>query len=90
MYPQMILRLIESCEHAARGGVPGTEVRDRLLPEKVQRLLQNIVAQDFLEWVRSDPDYGSYYREVEQSGVGAKPSEAAAMILEAIVLDALE
>ncbi|MBI4455487.1 MAG: hypothetical protein HY644_06270 [Acidobacteria bacterium] len=90
MYPQLILRLIESCEHAVAGGVCRDEVRNHLLPEKVKHLLKSLLAQDFLDWARNDPDYRTYYEEMEKSGLCAQPTEAAAMILEAIVLDAIE
>ncbi len=90
MYPQLVLRLIQSCEEAAQAGVCREEIRNRLLPEKVQHLLKTVVPRDFLEWVRIDPDYSYYFKELQQSGVGIEPREAAAMILEAIVLDAIE
>ncbi|HEV8132586.1 MAG TPA: hypothetical protein VGQ81_15175 [Acidobacteriota bacterium] len=90
MYPQLILHLIQSCEEAATAGVCQPEIRNRLLPDKVQHALKTIVARDFVEWVSQDPDYRYYYRELQQSGISANPREAAAMILEAIVLDAIE
>ena len=90
MYPQLILHLIESCEEAARAGTCREEIRNRLLPEKVARLLESLPAGDFMEWVRQDPDYGYYYRELQQTGISAAPAEAVAMILEAIALDALD
>ena len=90
MYPQLILRLIESCEDASAIGICRQEIRNRLLPEKVRRLVTNLAAGDFLDWVGKDPDYCYYSEELRQSGISAEPGEAAAMILEAIVLDALE
>ena len=89
MYPQLILRLIESCEDAAQAGICREEIRNRLLPEKVQHLLKTMAPADFLEWVGIDPDYSYYFKELQHSGVGLQPREAAAMILEAIVLDAI-
>jgi len=89
LFPQLILRLIQSCEDAAGAGVCRDEIRNRLIPERVRRVFKTVVPKDFLEWVQEDPDYGYYYRELEQLGVGGNPAEAAAMILEAIVLDAL-
>ncbi|MBI2821093.1 MAG: hypothetical protein HYX74_02610 [Acidobacteria bacterium] len=90
VYPQLILRLIETCEQAARAGVCREEICGSFLPEKVERLVRNLAAQDFLEWARNDPDYSFYYNEVEHAGLAARPAEAAAMILEAIAMDALE
>jgi hypothetical protein len=46
-------------------------------------------AVDFLRWVQEDPKYRIYYFEIQESGICAKPKEAAAMILEAIVLEVL-
>jgi hypothetical protein len=89
MYPQLILKLIQSCEEAAHAGISREEIRNRLLPEKVQHLLKTLAAADFLEWVGLDPDYSYYFKELQHSGVGLQPREAAAMILEAIVLDAI-
>jgi hypothetical protein len=90
MYPQLILRLMESCEQALNQGADREEVRSRLLPAMARRALRQVQARDFLQWAETDPDYGQYCREVQACGLGSSPVETAQMILEAIVLDALE
>jgi hypothetical protein len=45
---------------------------------------------DFLNWVKEDREYALFYFDVQESGVCAKPRETAALILEAIIVDALE
>jgi len=90
MYQQMILRLIESCEAEAGRGRTREQIREQWLPEKVRHLVVNMAPRQFIEWVRDDPDYRDYFFEVQDSGVCAKPAEAAALILETIVLDAID
>jgi hypothetical protein len=90
MHKEKILRLIERCKAAQSAGVPPNEIRDRVLPEELQRVMKEIEFQSFLDWVKEDREYSYYYYDAQQSGVCAKPAEAAAMILESIALDALE
>ena len=77
----MIQGLIEDCSNAA------PEIRDRVMREQIERLVNELDAQSFLEWIKEDRDYSYYYFDVQQSGVCAKPREAAALILEAIAVD---
>jgi hypothetical protein len=63
-------------------------IRFEVLPELVKPLLAS--PDVFLRWVKEDSQFSFFYFEVQESGVCAKPSEAAAMILEAIVVEALE
>lgn len=86
----MILRLIEICKAAERAGVMRNEIRNRVLPDETRRLMKEITAEDFLEWIKEDREYSYYYHDAQQSGVCAKPREVAAMILESIALDELE
>lgn len=88
MYRRHILELIEKCLQAQQAGYSLEDIRLEVLPELTKPLLESPVI--FLNWVIEDRDYSVFYFEVQESGVCAKPSEAAAMILEAIVLDALE
>jgi hypothetical protein len=90
MSRDILLRLIEGCEEACRAGVSLAEIRGEVLPEKIRLLLKDIPPQEFLEWVKEDREYGYYYYDAQQSGACAKPAEAMALILEAIVMDALE
>ncbi|HET8674689.1 MAG TPA: hypothetical protein VFO63_02790 [Blastocatellia bacterium] len=90
MYRQMIQGLIESCSNAARAGVTDYEIRNRVLREQIERLLDGLDAQSFLDWIREDREYSYYYFDVQQSGACAKPREAAALILEAIAVDNIQ
>jgi hypothetical protein len=90
MQREMIVRLIEKCKIAERAGATREETRGSVLPDEINRLMGETAAQDFLEWVKEDREYSYYYYDAQQSGVCAKPLEAAAMILESIALDALE
>ena len=47
-------------------------------------------ARAFLDWIKDDREYATFYYDAQQSGVCAKPREAAALILEQIALDAIE
>lgn len=87
MYRRMIQELIESCKTAARAG---NEIRQQILPDKIARLINGLDAQDFLDWIKDDREYSYYYYDAQQSGVCAKPREAAALILEAIISDNIQ
>jgi hypothetical protein len=56
-------------------------------PDEIERLVNSLDAQGFLDWVKGDREYSYYYYDAQQSGACAKPREAAAAILEAIALD---
>jgi hypothetical protein len=86
MSRETILLLIERCKAARAAGASLEDMRERVLPAEFDK----IAPQDFLEWVKDDREYCWYYYDAQQSGVCAKPAEAAALILESIVLDALE
>jgi hypothetical protein len=88
MYRQQILELIEKCRVAEGAGLGLNDIRFASLPELIKPLLES--PEDFLRWVKEDRDYSYYYFDVQESGVCAKPVEAVAMILEAIVIDTLE
>jgi hypothetical protein len=88
MYHRQILELIEKCRMAGGNGVRLKEIRLDILPELIKPLLENSV--DFLNWVKEDREYALFYFDVQESGVCAKPRETAALILEAIIVDALE
>ena len=58
--------------------------------ERVSTLLAGLDARSFLTWVEEDPLYSSYYYDVHESGACSKPREVAALVLEAIAVDAIE
>jgi len=82
--------LFESCINAARAGVSDHEIRDLVLPQHIERLINGLDAQSLLDWIKEDRQYSYYYYDAQQSGVCAKPREAAALILEAIVIDNIQ
>jgi hypothetical protein len=82
MYGQQILELIKTCQEAERNGFSLEEIRFEILPELMKPLL--ISAADFLLWVKESPEYSCFYFDVQESGICAKPVEAAALILESI------
>jgi hypothetical protein len=90
MHREIVMRLIERCKMAERTGIAREEIQSRLLPDEIERLIEEIDAQDFIERVKEDQEYSYYYYDAQQSGVCAKPREALALILESITLDALE
>ena len=79
MYRRMIQELIRECE-AGR----------QILPDEIERLINGIDVQGFLDWVKEDREYSYYYYDAQQSGACAKPREAAAIILEAIAADSIQ
>ena len=89
MYRGLISRLIEECGKARDLGAGRDEIRARVLPEKIRELKRDFSFRDFLEWVREDREYSSYYFDAQQDGACAKPDEAAALVLEEIVLDSI-
>jgi hypothetical protein len=90
MHREIITRLIERCKMAERAGVAREEIRNRVVPDEIERLIEDISTQDFLDWVKEDREYSYYYYDAQQSGVCAKPREVLAIILESITLDELE
>jgi len=82
--------LVKNCEHALQSGLSLAEIRSSVLPEEIQKLMTEAAPRSFLQWIKEDRVYSSYYYEAQQSGVCAKPGELLAAILESIVLDALE
>jgi hypothetical protein len=88
MYHQRILELIAACQVAQQKGVSLDEMRSRILPDLTKPFLDS--ATDFLNWIKEDRQYSTFYYEVQESGVCAKPVEAAALILEAILIFFLE
>ena len=90
MYRQMIQGLIAGCMDAARAGVTDYEIRNRVLRDQIEQLVNGLDAQSFLDWIKEDREYSYYYFDVQQSGACAKAREAAALILEAIALDNIQ
>ena len=88
IYRQMIHDLIVNCEKAKQNGLSLADIRHTLLPGKIQPFLTK--PMDFLDWIREDRDFSYLYFDAQQSGVCAKPAELVAMILDMIILDALE
>ncbi len=79
MYRRMIQELIENCK-----------TRQQIPSDEIERLINGLDAQGFLDWIKDDREYSYYYYDAQQSGVCAKPREAAAIILEAIALDNIQ
>lgn len=90
MHSEIVLRLIERCKAAQGRGASRDDIRNRLLPGEIDRLMKEISAQDFLDWIKDDREYSYFYYDAQQSGMCAKPPEITAMILESIALDAIE
>jgi hypothetical protein len=88
MFRQQIYKLIEECLEAQAQGFSLQAIRFEILPELIRPLLPS--SDVFLRWVKEDSQFSIFYFEVQESGVCAKPVEAAAMILEAIALEALD
>ncbi|HVF89022.1 MAG TPA: hypothetical protein VNH22_03070 [Blastocatellia bacterium] len=89
MYRELISQVVEGCKSARDRGAGPDEIRDRVLPENLEALKNESGLRDFLEWVKEDREYSSYYFDVRQSGACAKPAEIAALILEEIVFDSI-
>jgi hypothetical protein len=89
MYRELISQLIEECKEARDLGTASDEIRARVLPEKIGELKGDFSFRDFLEWVREDREYSSYYFDVRENGACAKPAEVAALVLEEIVFDSI-
>ncbi len=87
MYRALLHALIRSCREARQSGVSAAEVRRDYLPKLLATRLPHGQAQAFLNWVKDDREYAFFYYEVQQMGACAKPAEAVALILEAIVLE---
>ena len=86
----MIQGLIAGCMDAARAGVTDYEIRNRVLRDQIEQLVNGLDAQSFLDWIKEDREYSYYYFDVQQSGACAKAREAAALILEAIAVDNIQ
>jgi len=89
-YKQQIISLVESCKKAASEGATIEDIRVSILPARLREVIRQLSPQDFLSWIRDDREYSFFYYDAEEDRVCAKPAEAAAMILEKIVLDNLE
>jgi hypothetical protein len=88
MYKAVICDLITKCQAVKANPLGIDEIRSRIIPENAAVILNQ--APDFLRWIRDDNQYSFFYYEAQQSGICAKPVEAAAMILELIILDAID
>lgn len=89
-YRSEILSLIASCKEAVSAGATIEDIRLNILPARLQTVMPNLSPQEFLHWVREDRQYSFFYYDAQEDRVCAKPAEAAALILEKIVLDELE
>jgi hypothetical protein len=85
-----IQSIIDQCKVARDGGASLDQIREGVLREAIAQTLQRMKAREFLDWIKDDREFGYFYYDVQQSGVCAKPQEAAALILEHIALDAIE
>lgn len=85
-----IQTIIEQCKVARDLGASLNEIREGVLREAIEDALRRMNAREFLDWIKDDREFGYFYYDVQQSGVCAKPQEAAALILEHIALDAME
>ena len=88
MYRQQILDLIKNCQEAARKGASLDDIRLKVLPDLIKPFLDSAI--DFLNWIKDDREYSYFYYDVQESGVCAKPVEAAALILETLIVFTLE
>ena len=86
-YRTVILELVRACETASSAD-PATLAQR--VDEQVRVAIEGLDTRGFLDWVADDPSYGSYYFDVKESGACAKPREVAALVLEAIAVDAVE
>jgi hypothetical protein len=85
-----IQTIIEQCKVACDAGASLDQIREGVLREAIEDALRRMNAREFLDWIKDDREFGYFYYDVQQSGVCAKPQEAAALILEHIALDAME
>jgi hypothetical protein len=85
-----IQSLAARCQSARASGASPEQIRAVVLPEAIDSALSRIDACEFLDWVKGDREYSYFYYDAQQSGVCAKPREAAALILEQIAMDAIE
>ena len=82
--------IIEQCRAARDSGASLAQIREGVLREAIEDTLRRMNVREFLDWIKDDRELGYFYYGVQQSGVCAKPLEAAALILEHIALDAME
>jgi hypothetical protein len=90
MWHAEIQTIIRQCELARHRGDSLSQIREGVLRAAVEGALRRMSAREFLEWVKGDREFSYFYYDAQQSGVCAKPQEAAALILEQIALDAIE
>jgi hypothetical protein len=88
MYRQPILELIKKSQEAERNGASHDDIRQLILPDLIKPFLDS--AKDFLNWIKDDREYSAFYYDVQESGICATPAEAAALILDTIVIFHLE
>jgi len=90
MWRAEIQAIIDQCKAARDRGAASDQIRESVLRGAIEDILRRVNAPGFLEWIKDDREFSYFYYDVQQSGVCAKPQEAVALILEHIVLDALE
>lgn len=82
--------LVALCKSAHEAGASPEQIRMAVLPEAIHDVLRRLDAGAFLNWIREDREYAYFYYDAQQSGVCAKPREAAALILEQLAMAAIE
>ncbi|MFL6215363.1 MAG: hypothetical protein ACJ74J_15880 [Blastocatellia bacterium] len=82
--------LVAHCQSARAAGASPEQIRAHILPEAIDSALSRLDAREFLDWVKEEREHAYFYYDAQQSGVCAKPREAAALILEQIAMDAIE
>jgi hypothetical protein len=85
-----IQTIIEQCRAARDCGASLDQIREGVLREAIEKALRRMNAREFLDWIKDDREFSYFYYDAQQSGVCAKPQEAAALILEHIALNAME
>lgn len=90
MWRAEIQIIINQCKAACDRGASLSQIREGVLRGAIEDALRRMKAPEFLEWIKDDREFSYFYYDAQQSGVCAKPQEATALILEQIVLDALE
>jgi hypothetical protein len=89
MFRAELQTIIDPCKVAREGGASLNQIREGVLRQAIEGALRRMNAREFLDWIKDDREFCYFYYDVQESGVCAKPQEAAALILEHIALDAI-
>jgi hypothetical protein len=84
---KLIIDFVSACANAERSNDFSVKA---FLADRISRVLNDLDAVSFLEWIAGDPAYSVYYYDVKEAGACAKPREVAALVLEAIAVDTME